>query len=203
MIGIKYKGSSITGWLKASLRGFGCEMMMRIRCPHRWLDFRALAKEHNITIGLAIIPGLLHPEVLDFLADSTQLFFPMCHGWKHVNHGTTKMPSEFGNNRSFSSLVGDAVFAYNKFCEFFDTKAIFVPPYNSITKTLTAALPGIGFAGLSGGPSHLEARIARLLGKVWVPTMRIPVAGYGSANRRADRYYRLATPDCEGQTSNC
>ena len=146
------------------------------------LRLRALAEEHNITIGLAVIPGLLHPDVLDFLAAARQPFFPMCHGWKHVNHGTKKMPSEFGYNRSFSSLVGDAVFAYKKFCEFFDTKAIFVPPYNSITKTLIAALPGIGFAGLSGGPSSSRSSNCPLGRKSLDSRDENSGAGYGAAN---------------------
>jgi hypothetical protein len=137
----------------------------------------ALAREYNITVGLAVIPGRLQPEILDFLGTARQNFFPMCHGWKHTNHGTRKKPGEFGDNRSFSIVHDDAVLAYNGFCEFFGSskKVVFVPPYGCITEPLVDALPGIGFAAVSAGSSPLEARISRLVGKIWTPVIKIPI----------------------------
>jgi hypothetical protein len=136
---------------------------------------QVMAENYKITIGLAVIPGLLRTELLDFLASAKRQFFPMCHGWKHINHGTEEKPSEFGSNRPLSTLQNDAEQAYQKFIEFFGrTRVIFVPPYNSIDSTLIAILPSLGYAGVSLGVSRLEARLARLAERIWLPGINLP-----------------------------
>jgi hypothetical protein len=136
---------------------------------------RVMVQDYKITIGLAVIPGLLRAELLDFLAGAKQEFFPMCHGWKHINHGSEERPSEFGSDRPLSSLLSEADLAYQKFVEFFGrTKVIFVPPYNRIDRALIAALPSLGYAGVSLGASSLETRLARLAEKIWLPAIKLP-----------------------------
>ena len=155
-------------------RGLTARVWLRDDDAHRMSQPLArlhdLVRKYRITIGLAIVPGLLHSDLLEFLAVARGEFYPMCHGWKHLNHATKYRPCEFGPDRPFDSLLGDAELAYEKFHECFDSvKVIFVPPYNCINQTLVHALPGIGFAGLSLGPSVLEARLARAGSKVWIP----------------------------------
>lgn len=52
---------------------------------------------------------------------------------------------------------------------------IFVPPFGRITEALVNALPGIGFAGVSTGPTNLERRMSRLTARMpWLPSAQLP-----------------------------
>jgi len=135
----------------------------------------ALARDHKITVGLAVVPGLLDSELLNFLGAAKRQFFPMCHGWKHINHAPANRPSEFGNDRPFYRLLNDLQLAYNRFRRCFGhSNVIFVPPYAGIAPSLIKALPSVGFSGLSIGPGFVEFHLAQLAEKVWIPGIKLP-----------------------------
>lgn len=124
---------------------------------------RDFATKHNIRIGLAVIPGKVAPNLSDFLGNNARQFYPMCHGWKHVNHNQRKKPAEFGPDRPISSMIVDAESALSIFSGLFGTlKVIFVPPFNRVTPALIKALPNIGFFGTSLMPNYLERKILQL-----------------------------------------
>jgi hypothetical protein len=124
---------------------------------------RDLAFKHNIKIGLAVIPGKIAPNLSDFLDNNTRYFYPMCHGWQHINHNQRNKPAEFGPDRPISSMIMDAQSAFSLFNRRLGTlKVIFVPPFNRVTPALIKALPNIGFFGTSLMPNYLERKILQL-----------------------------------------
>lgn len=135
-----------------------------------------LATRHGIQIGLAVIPGKARPDLVDFLANSTRQFYPMCHGWQHDNHSRSNKPAEFGPDRPTSSLILDARSALHTFNTLFrSAKAIFVPPFNCATDALVRALPDIGYFAVSLMPSRVERTLLRLTHELkWLPRFRIP-----------------------------
>ncbi|SRR5579883_188635 len=138
---------------------------------------RDLACQHQTRIGLAVIPGKLRASLIDFLGENERQLYPMCHGWRHVNHSRRGKPAEFGPERSMSGLVADARLALDAFCGSLRlTKPIFVPPYNRIAPALTKALPTIGFVGLSAMPDLWERKMLQLGTRLsWNRAIRIPL----------------------------
>jgi len=136
-----------------------------------------LAAEHDIIIGLAVIPGKIRPSLLEFLTETQRRFYPMCHGWQHINHARPgRKPSEFGGERAISALIEDGQSALCAFREHFgDREVVFVPPFGQISSAMVKALPEIGFAGLSTGPGWLERKLSILSSfKIHVPKVHIP-----------------------------
>jgi hypothetical protein len=123
-----------------------------------------LAENYDITIGLAVIPAKLHPSLPRYMSRDGQRFYPMCHGWRHINYAKGgRRPAEFGRQRPNSELVNDACLAYRAFAGYFgDNGVVFVPPYGRISKKLVKALPEIGFSGLSGAAGWLERKLSHL-----------------------------------------
>jgi hypothetical protein len=143
-----------------------------------------LATRYDITIGLAAIPGKVHPSLLQFMREEGRRFHPMCHGWQHVNYAAAgRKPSEFGDDRSMSALIQDAQLALSTFRKYFvNYDVVFVPPFGQISRPMIRALPGIGFAGLSGGPRWLERKLLHL--SSWaVRIPRVNFAGWSSIPR--------------------
>jgi hypothetical protein len=134
------------------------------------------ATRRGVQIGLAVIPGKALPDLVEFLADSRREFYPMCHGWQHVNHSRGNKPAEFGPDRPTARLIMDARSALNAFSGLFrSAKAIFVPPFNGATAALVRALPNIGYFGVSLMPSRLERTLLQLsFGLNWLPVVKIP-----------------------------
>jgi hypothetical protein len=124
----------------------------------------ALAQKHDITIGLAVIPGNLDTNLLDYLNDGgNRRFHPMCHGWKHINYGPPNKPAEFGRERTLARLIEDAKLAHQVFCQHFGgSQPIFVPPFNRIARSLARVLPEIGFVAVSSIPTPLDRTLVRL-----------------------------------------
>lgn len=137
---------------------------------------RDFATRHNIRIGLAVIPGKILPSLTDFLGNNMQQFYPMCHGWKHVNHNRGNRPGEFGPDRPFSNMIMDAQSALSLFSGHFGAlKAIFVPPFNRVTPAMVKALPNIGFFGVSLMPNYLERKMLQLGSRLtWSRVIKLP-----------------------------
>ena len=140
---------------------------------------QSIATRYDVSVGLALIPGLLQADLVDFLRTQSRNFHPMCHGWKHVDHGDAGNPNEFGNSRSHSATCQDATLALQAFrAHFAGTETVFVPPFNRITPAMIGALADIGYAGLSVGPRPLERRIARVVNRFdWTPSLNIAWKG--------------------------
>ena len=140
---------------------------------------QTLALTYDINVGLAVIPGKVKGEVVDWLLAAKRAFFPMCHGWQHTNYGRSGQPEEFGDNRPFAAVRLDAEHAYCAFTRYFGASdAIFVPPFGRIASALVEELPRIGFAAISTGPRLLERAMLRLhLRLRWTPIMKIPRKG--------------------------
>src|SRR5579871_2314464 len=123
-------------------------------------ELHALTNRFEITIGLALIPGAMHHSLPDYLNGDAPNFRPMCHGWKHINHGSRIAPAEFGRGRPLTQLLEDAAAAREVFVRHFrEAQPIFVPPFNRISGSLTRRLPSLGFAAVSAIPSRLSRRI--------------------------------------------
>jgi peptidoglycan/xylan/chitin deacetylase (PgdA/CDA1 family) len=137
----------------------------------------ALADRHDITIGLAVIPGKIERDLVRALSGLKNRFHPMCHGWNHENYGRPGEPEEFGHGRPLSALRLDAEQAYKVFSDYFGGgDAIFVPPFARITSALVDCLSQIGFAAVSTGPGVLERAVLRLDGRLpWIPVVKLPV----------------------------
>lgn len=137
---------------------------------------RDVAQQYDINIGLAVIPGKVQQSLLDALAVSTRMFYPMCHGWMHTDYGPPGEPEEFGSRRPFSALRSDATLAYRTFSDYFgENHVIFVPPYNRIAAPLVRALPDIGFAAVSVWPGFYERTLLRLDSRLpWMPAVKMP-----------------------------
>ena len=136
-----------------------------------------LATSYDIIIGLAVIPGKARPSLLQFMTDEGRRFHPMCHGWQHINYAPAgHKPAEFGDGRPISALLHDAQLAFSTFRKCFaGSDVVFVPPFGQISRAMIRALPGIGFAGLSGGPGWLERKLSHLPGwTVRIPGVKVP-----------------------------
>jgi hypothetical protein len=135
-----------------------------------------VATRHETKIGLAVIPGEITTGLQEYLAESVHQFYPMCHGWKHINHNLGKKPAEFGPDRPIASMIEDAEVALRSFRQFFgSSQPIFVPPFNRITPALVSALPQVGFAGVSLMPSYFERKLLQLSSRMqWRGIVRMP-----------------------------
>ncbi|WFU79143.1 hypothetical protein QA645_32120 [Bradyrhizobium sp. CIAT3101] len=137
---------------------------------------RDVAVRFDTRIGLAIIPGKITRGLQEFLAENARQFYPMCHGWRHINYNAGKKPAEFGPDRPISSMIADTKSALHLFKECFDlSQPIFVPPFNRITPALVKSLPRVGFAGVSLMPSYLERKLLQLNSRVqWGGMIKLP-----------------------------
>jgi peptidoglycan/xylan/chitin deacetylase (PgdA/CDA1 family) len=139
-------------------------------------QLHALTCRFDITVGLAVIPGKMHPDLPGYLSGDARNFRPMCHGWKHANHGPYARPAEFGRERPLAQLKQDAAAAQKVFALHFDQMPpIFVPPYNRIWSALTRLLPDLGFAAVSAIPTLLDRKLLSLRARIGrLPAVKLP-----------------------------
>lgn len=105
----------------------------------------------NVPLALAVIPGRLKPELIDFL-QNRQLITVLQHGYAHENHaapGQRKL--ELGGTRDTARLIVDLEQGYKTLKEQFDDRfsPVLVPPWNRIDGKLLTRLRKIGFTGIS------------------------------------------------------
>jgi hypothetical protein len=136
---------------------------------------QSITNRYGVKIGLALIPGLLEPDLVSFVHVGARDFYPMCHGWRHINHGAGNNPCEFGNGRPRAAARADAERALHTFCRHFPgVPPIFVPPFNRIDAAMVRELARLGFVGLSGSQRPLERRVARLIDRFeWTPVINL------------------------------
>jgi hypothetical protein len=141
-----------------------------IRATPALRRLEALAVRHSIQIGLAVIPGLAEPEIVDYLHERRSVFHPMCHGWMHEMHEGIEV-GEFGSSRAVHALRVDAVRALKRFQSLFgDHHPVFVPPFGRLNPTFLPELLRIGFAAVSNKPMLWQSRLSRLHAAFsWLP----------------------------------
>jgi hypothetical protein len=168
-------------------RGLKASFWMRdddaVEVSDNLILLREVAARHGVKIGLAIIPGQAVPELAGLLDANARHFYPMCHGWQHINYNTGRKPAEFGAERPHRSVLRDAELALASFSRTFrKAKPIFVPPFNRITPALIRALPHVGFFGVSLMPTTFEQKLARLGSELNVSSP-IPIPDLRGGNR--------------------
>jgi predicted glycosyltransferase len=123
-----------------------------------------LAATHEMPVAIAAIPAHATPELAARLraADAAVLV----HGLTHLNHAPAgAKKAEFGAHRPAEILAKDAAEALRLACCILGPRVlpVFVPPWNRIAPDLVAALPSLGFTGLSTfGPrsqAHAPAQL--------------------------------------------
>lgn len=110
-----------------------------------------LSYSWNVPLALAVIPGKLKPELIDFL-HNRKLITVLQHGYAHENHAAPDQRKlELGGTRDTARLIDDLEQGYKTLKEHFDDRfsPVLVPPWNRIDGKLLSRLSEIGFTGIS------------------------------------------------------
>ena len=109
-----------------------------------------LAREHAVTVGLAVIPARADPSLAPWLERvHTEL---LQHGWAHRNHAENgEKKSEFGHGRDAGAAIGELTKGSGMLRALVGNRSlpVLVPPWNRIDPALIPILPRGGFRGLS------------------------------------------------------
>lgn len=125
-----------------------------------------LARRHDISVGLAIVPGRLQADLIARLMSPASPFFPMCHGWVHTNHAAPTRPAELAGPRPLEAIRADLAQARAVMAQALAVPAPFVvPPFGQIARSIAAELGALGFAGLSNQNSRPLDHLVRLHAK--------------------------------------
>ena len=118
----------------------------------------------GVPLLLAAIPAEAEPSLGRRLADEGKIHLAV-HGLAHANHAPAgEKPAEFGAHRPLAALAGDAAaglaLARRRFPQD-RLLPVFVPPWNRLAPGLAAALPGLGYRGLSASAGPPVAGLVR------------------------------------------
>jgi predicted metallopeptidase len=111
----------------------------------------ALAGQAGMPLAIAAVPALVEPSLVQRLSGEERVAV-LVHGLAHTNHapdGAKK--AEFGPHRPLAALEREAAQGLRGSRDAFGRQAlnVFVPPWNRIAPELAAALPRLGFGGMS------------------------------------------------------
>lgn len=124
-----------------------------------------LAAAHSAPILLAAIPARIAPSLAARLA-SAETVSVAVHGLAHRNHAPpAEKQAEFGAHRPLAALLDDAAAGLRIARERLADAAllpVFVPPWNRLAPDLAAALPGLGYRGLSSVPGPAIPGLVRV-----------------------------------------
>lgn len=123
----------------------------------------ALAAAHGLPLLLAVIPARAGPALAERVAQEARVH-PAVHGLAHDDHAPPgARAAEFGAHRPLAALRADAARALDLAHGLFGARLlpVFVPPWNRIAPELAAALPGLGYAGLSAAEGPPVPGLAR------------------------------------------
>lgn len=113
-----------------------------------------LASRHAVPLAIAAVPTALDDKARARLPAAPGVTL-LVHGYRHANHApAAAKKAEFGAHRPLADMVAEVAEARRRLPR---SLPVFVPPWNRIDPLLAAALPGIGFAGLS---THGDASFA-------------------------------------------
>lgn len=121
----------------------------------------SISDEVGLPVHLAVIPGRLETTLAPALESTTARV--LIHGWRHDNHAAPEAKkAEFMRNDA--AARDEAQLGFDTLTQAFGTRCdpIFVPPWNRIHPGLVAALPGMGYRGLSTfGPQQPSWPVAQ------------------------------------------
>ncbi|MCJ2093555.1 polysaccharide deacetylase family protein, partial [Methylobacterium sp. J-072] len=124
-----------------------------------------LAEAHAVPLLLAAIPARIEPSLGDRLVSAHRVSVAV-HGLAHHNHAPPgEKPAEFGVHRPLDTLVAEAAAGLRIARERLPQAVllpVFVPPWNRLAPDLAAALPGLGYRGLSAVPGPAIPGLDRL-----------------------------------------
>ena len=109
-----------------------------------------VAREHGVTVGLAVIPGLAQASLAPWLEPARAEVLQ--HGWAHRSHAAGgEKKSELGHHRACGVMAVELARGLVKLRELAGARClpVLVPPWNRIDPVLIPALPRAGFHGLS------------------------------------------------------
>lgn len=110
----------------------------------------ALARTHEVTVGLAVIPALARPALAPWLGSAPVEVLQ--HGWAHRNHAADgEKKSELGRHRPPATVTAELARGLETLRELAGDRSrpVLVPPWNRIDPALIPALPSTGVRGLS------------------------------------------------------
>ena len=111
-------------------------------------DLLAMRRDANVPLALAVIPAAADQSLRMTLRDEPVAVLQ--HGWMHRNHA---MPphgkAEFGRDRRHDAMIAELRAGQERLANLCPALPVLVPPWNRIDPDLPAALPGLGFTGLS------------------------------------------------------
>lgn len=114
----------------------------------RLLDLREAS---GLPLALAVIPALIEESLPPLLAGQEGLCL-LQHGYAHQNHAPPdRKKRELGDERPLDAVLAELKAGKARGEAFFGAAwlPILVPPWNRIAPAVAAALPGLGFTGLS------------------------------------------------------
>ena len=123
-----------------------------------------LAREHGVTVGLAVIPALAQPSLAPWLEPVRVEVLQ--HGWDHRDHAAAgEKKVELGAQRAPGEVTAELSKGLAKLRELAGGRClpVVVPPWNRIDPALVPALPHEGFRGISAfGPRRAAEPVAGL-----------------------------------------
>lgn len=118
----------------------------------------ALREKHNLPLALAVIPGRATPALAEALSGQTGVSV-LVHGIAHRNNageGQKKQELVAADDATLQGLSAGRARLQSLFGN--AALPVLVPPWNRIAPEVIAALPGLGFRGLSTYGDALGAR---------------------------------------------
>ena len=109
-----------------------------------------LAREHEVTVGLAVIPGLAESALAPWLESVPAEVLQ--HGWAHRNHAAPgEKKSELGGRRAPDEVTAELTRGFRRLGEIAGDRLrpVLVPPWNRIDPALIPVLSRTGFRGFS------------------------------------------------------
>ncbi|XYD10312.1 glycosyltransferase [Methylobacterium sp. NMS12] len=124
-----------------------------------------LAEHHGVPLLLAAIPAGIEASLPRRLEAAVGVSVAV-HGLAHHNHAPSgEKRAEFGAHRPLDSLIADAAAGLQIARQRLPAASllpVFVPPWNRVAPDLTAALPDLGYRGLSAVPGPSIPGLRRL-----------------------------------------
>ena len=125
-----------------------------------------IAQRFSLQVGLAVIPAKVEEALVSHLLTRREIFYPMCHGYMHVDHSTKGNPAEFGNDRPRAEMIEEVRLASAAFGAHFQQTPVFVPPFNCINRSLERKITQFGFKGLSSMPGTPHRRLTKIHSRI-------------------------------------
>ncbi len=111
----------------------------------------ALARVHDVPVALAVVPSTLEATLGQAIAG-----LPQCtvlqHGYAHANHAPSGAKScELGSGHPLAEVARELEAGRERLAAAFGARflPVLVPPWNRIDEAFVAALPSLGYGGLS------------------------------------------------------